>query len=108
MANYKQSFDFINDTDMQGRVNVGLRKMAVDVTNESPATQYHAARLNWAEGLLHRSNLGEMDITGIMYLCTTNATLMAHGLTPANEDTFASDLDFVLSGFLNSYIINVT
>jgi predicted metal-dependent HD superfamily phosphohydrolase len=55
---YSDIFTAANDATFQGRCLVAMWKAAQDVANESPATDNHEARADWATRVLQdRSNI---------------------------------------------------
>ena len=80
---------------LRKRVAVALVKAAVDVMNESPATEDHAQRMAWARRVV-ADPLGWAAKT--IWKVLENATIQAAPLAATD-----SDVQFVVNSFVNTF-----
>lgn len=110
MADYNKIQVLARNRDVQGRIRVGLDKVAVAIFAEDVGTPNHANRLTWATNLRDSSLYGpsvEIIVSTLFsqYPSAVNRFRENQGvvLVP-DEDTLASALDSVLDGFVDNYL----
>lgn len=110
MADYYKIQVLARNRDVQGRVRVGLDKVAVAIFAEVVGTPNHDNRLAWATNLRENSLYGPgLDVVVStlfsQYPAAVNRFKENQGIIHvADEDQLASDLDSVLDGFVDAYL----
>lgn len=94
---YSDIYAAANDAAFQGRCLVAMWKAAQDVANESPATDNHAARLDWAVRVLQdRANITPRQVA---MQVLTNAVIAS-----APASAVDTDIQYQVNTVLNSII----
>lgn len=96
MANYLELYNlYANGGALLSRFEIACLKAANDVINESPATEAHAARVQWAHAVLLDPRPHALRI--LRRAIASNTTLQVQG-----EGVTDGDIQFIVNGLLTA------
>lgn len=102
MATLQEIYNLKHSTILRNRLAAALAKAAEIVRTENAVTANHAARFEWAIGLLLDHNKPETEAQRSMWLLLQNATVQSAG-----EAATDNDLDFVAQSVLVNFLAGI-